>query len=256
MWVPYFAFGSDDHHADDEVEGQPAVTAIDMLRGALIVGAVALAIFTIAPGTDLAGERLFYAGNGQFVGNQLTLFWLLRLGFNVFFYATCVVTIAGLVIAARTTGTWLGLGVRKWLFVALCLVTGPLVVANMGFKDHWGRARPRDVIEFGGEKAFTPAFSPSNQCAYNCSFVSGEASSVFIVLFAAVFLFGSRSRKFVALAIMLGGLAGLTRMAQGGHFLSDVVYAGVLMAVTAGSVQLLFDTLEAERSNALEQGSA
>jgi lipid A 4'-phosphatase len=45
-------------------------------------------------------------------------------------------------------------------------------------------------------------------------------------------------------------------MAQGGHFLSDVVFAGVLMAITAGSIQLLFDTLEAERFKALEQGSA
>jgi lipid A 4'-phosphatase len=256
MWVPYFAFESDEHHPDDEIEGSPPVAAIDMLRAGLIVGAAALAVFTIAPGIDLAIERFFYAGNGQFVGNQLTLFWLLRLGFNVFFYATCVVTIVGLIIAARTASTWLGLGVRKWLFIALCLVTGPLVVANIGFKDHWGRARPRDVVEFGGEKAFTPAFPPSNQCKYNCSFVSGEASSIFIVLFAGVFLFGSHSRKFVALAIVLGGLAGLTRMAQGGHFLSDVVYAGVLMAVTAGSVQLLFDTLEAERPKALEQGSA
>lgn len=256
MWVPYFAFESDEHHEDDEAEGQPPVIAIDMLKGALAVGAIALAIFVVAPGIDLAVERLFYAGNGQFIGNQLTLFLLLRSGFNVFFYLTCVITLLGLIIAARTASTWLGLGFRKWLFLALCLIIGPLVVTNIGFKDHWGRARPRDVVEFGGEKAFTPAFPPSNQCKYNCSFVSGEASSIFIVLFAGAFLFRSRSRKFVALAIVLGGLAGLTRMAQGGHFLSDVLYAGVLMAITAGSVQLLFDTLESERFDAVEQGSA
>src|ERR1700749_1570250 len=133
MRVPYFAFGSDDHHADDELEGQSAVTPIDMLRRALMVGAVTLAVFTAAPGLDLTIERFFYAGNGQFAGNQLTLFWLLRLGFNVFFFATCVLTVIGLVVAARTAGTWLGLGVRKWLFIALCLITGPLVVANIGF---------------------------------------------------------------------------------------------------------------------------
>ena len=256
MWTPYFAFESDEHHDDDEAEGQPAVTAIGLLRGALTVGAISLAIFVFAPGIDLAVERLFYAGHGQFIGNQLTLFWLARQGFNVFFYLTCVITLLGLIIAARTASTWLGLGICKWLFVALCLITGPLVVANIGFKDHWGRARPRDVVEFGGGKAFTAAFPPSNQCEYNCSFVSGEASSVFIVLFAAALLSRSRSRKFVALAIVLGGLSGLTRMAQGGHFLSDVVFAGVLMAITAGSIQLLFDTLEAERFKALEQGSA
>jgi lipid A 4'-phosphatase len=256
MWTPHFAFESDEHHDDEEAEGRPAITAIDMLKGSLMVGAIALAIFVFAPGIDLAIGHLFYAGNRQFIGNQLALFWLARQGFNVFFYLTCVITLLGLIMAARTASTWLGLGVRKWLFVALCLITGPLVVANIGFKDHWGRARPRDVVEFGGGKAFTAAFPPSNQCEYNCSFVSGEASSVFIVLFAAALLFRSRSRKFVALAIVLGGLSGLTRMAQGGHFLSDIVFAGVLMAITAGAIQLLFDTLEAEPFKALEQGSA
>jgi lipid A 4'-phosphatase len=255
MWAPYFAFESDERRDNDEDEGQRGITALQMLRGALAVGAVALAVFVLVPGLDLAIERLFYAGNGQFVGNQFTLVSLVRLLFNVFFYLTCVITVVGLIIAASKAGPWLGLGVRNWLFVALCLIVGPLVVANIGLKDHWGRARPRDVVEFAGEKAFTAPFPPSRQCEYNCSFVSGEASSIFIVLFAAAFLFRSRSRNFVAAGIVLGGIAGLTRMAQGGHFLSDVIFAGVLMAATAGSVQLLFDTLEAERFKVVEQGT-
>ena len=181
------------------------------------------------------------------IGSRIELVSLIRFAFNVFFYLTCTITVVGLIMTARKNKPWLELTLGKWLFIALCLITGPLVVANICFKDHWGRARPRDVIEFAGSKAFTAPFPPSGQCDYNCSFVSGEASSIFIVLFAAALLSQYRSRDFVALGIVLGGLAGLMRMAQGGHFLSDVIFAGVLMAITAAGIRILFETLAAER---------
>jgi lipid A 4'-phosphatase len=247
MWAPKFAFDPNGRHEDDEEASvRPQVDAGRMLKGAVTVGGIALVVFLLVPGLDLAVARLFYVGNRQFIGSGGHFFPFLRTTFNVFFYSTCVLTVAGLVMAARKSQPWLDLSLRKWLFLALCLITGPLIVANLGLKDHWGRARPRDVIEFDGKKAFTPPFPPSTQCDYNCSFVSGEASSIFIVLFAAAFLFKSYSRNFVALGIVLGGLSGLTRMAQGGHFLSDVIFAGVFMAVTAASLQILFDALDEE----------
>ncbi|MBN9246425.1 MAG: phosphatase PAP2 family protein [Hyphomicrobium sp.] len=256
MSVPGLAFGMEERHENDVAEDKPVIDAIGLIKGAVAVGALSFAIFGLMPGIDLAAAHLFYAGNGQFVGNQLAAFGMLRLAFNVAFYVTCALTLVGLFITARSASDWLGIEKRKWLFLTLCLLTGPLVVANIGFKDHWGRARPREVVEFAGTKTFSPPFPPSSQCTYNCSFVSGEASSIFIVLFAAAMLFKSLSRNFVTSAIVLGGLAGLTRMAQGGHFLSDVIFAGVLMAITAGCLQLLFDTLEGERAGLVEPGSA
>jgi lipid A 4'-phosphatase len=74
--------------------------------------------------------------------------------------------------------------------------------------------------------------------------VSGEASSVYTVFFAGAFLLRRHSRKMIAGGIVLGSLAGLVRIAQGGHFLSDVIFAGILMALTAASLQLLFDTIQ------------
>jgi lipid A 4'-phosphatase len=257
MWAPKFAFDWHERIEDgDETATRPHVTANAMLRGALIVGALALVIFVSVPDIDLACARLFYLGNHHFIGYETDLVPLIRLAFNIFFYAICAITVAGLVMAARNSEPWLDLSFGRWLFVALCLITGPLVVANLGFKDHWGRARPRDVIEFDGSKAFSAPFPPSTQCDYNCSFVSGEASSIFIVLFAAALLFKSRSRNFVASGIVLGGLAGMMRMAQGGHFLSDVIFAGVLMAATAASIRIVFEMLEAERITTVERSAA
>jgi lipid A 4'-phosphatase len=37
----------------------------------------------------------------------------------------------------------------------------------------------------------------------------------------------------VAVGTVVGAAAGFVRIAQGGHFLSDVVFAGLLMALTA-----------------------
>jgi lipid A 4'-phosphatase len=248
MWAPSFAYDDDDRAGDDaDAQPQKPVTASEMLKGALAVGAACLVIFSLAPGLDLVFARLFYLGDGRFLGTELGLIPFLRQVFIVLFWTVCTVTVAGLIMSVRTASKWLELDFRKWLFVALCLITGPLVVANIGFKDHWGRARPRDVLEFAGAKIFSGPFPPAEQCVYNCSFVSGEASSVFIVLFAFAFLWKSRSRSIVTLGILFGGLAGLVRMAQGGHFLSDVIFAGVLMATTAAALKLLFDNLAVER---------
>ena len=244
-------------HEPDERRG---ISALGLLKIVLCTGISAFLLFRVFPDLDLQIARWFYSGDSQFIGNQMRVFAFSRQFFNILFYLICGVGALGLVVTARTARAWLGLGLSKWVFLALCLLVGPLVVTNIGLKDHWGRARPRDVIEFGGTKAFTPPFPPAEQCQYNCSFVSGEASSIFIVFFAAGFLFRSQARNIITLGIVLGSLAGLTRMAQGGHFLSDVAFAGIFMALTAGALQLLFDIIKsasrAELAEAAEKTSA
>lgn len=255
MWGPKYAFEPDVRTEEGEESTGSVVTPVMMLKGALAVGAAALVLFALFPGIDLEVTRVFYLGHGHFLGNEGLVFPVLRRAFNVFFYAICGLTVVGLIVSARTNGRWFDLCLRKWLFVGCCLLLGPLVVANIGLKDHWGRARPRNVIEFSGTKEFTPPFPPASQCDYNCSFVSGEASSMFIVFFAAAMVFAARSRSFAALGIALGGIAGLARIAQGGHFLSDVIFAGVFMAMTAAGIRLLFDVLEAGSAPRVEQSS-
>jgi len=117
---------------------------------------------------------------------------------------------------------------RFLLFTLAALAVGPGLVVNAGFKDHWGRARPRDVSEFSGEKSFTPALQPTDQCERNCSFVAGHPSVVF---WLAVLGFAAAARRrrnrIFATAAVLGLVAGFGRIVQGGHFLSDVVFSGI-----------------------------
>lgn len=121
------------------------------------------------------------------------------------------------------------------LFLVACFVAGPGLLSNVILKDHWGRARPREVVELGGQKQFTPPLVPSSACTNNCSFVSGEASAVFAMLFAAALVFTRRWRTLLALGVAAGLLTGLIRISMGGHFASDVLFAGGLMALVAAA---------------------
>jgi membrane-associated phospholipid phosphatase len=105
-------------------------------------------------------------------------------------------------------------------------------------KDHWGRARPAQTEAFGGSRHFTPAPFPAAECARNCSFVSGHAALGFsLVAFGFLLPPGPSRRSAIGAALAFGAVVGLVRIAQGAHFISDVVFAGLLVF---GTTDLLY----------------
>lgn len=152
-----------------------------------------------------------------------------------------LVTIATLVVATRlllAERKWFGFEQARCWFMLAVLVVGPGIVANLILKDNVGRARPRDVIEFGGTKAFTPPLVLSQECPRNCSFVSGEASSMFAAFFALALLLPQYRLGLLAAGLATGTLAGAIRILQGAHFLSDVLFAGLFMALTVSLLHI------------------
>lgn len=126
---------------------------------------------------------------------------------------------------------------KEVFFVIMCLWIGPGLVVNFVFKDHWGRPRPVMVQEFAGDSVFQKPFVISNQCGKNCSFVCGDASMGFWA-FAFMPLLATRRKKIIAFgtAIVAGGGLGLMRIAQGGHFFSDVVFCGIFVYICTWAV--------------------
>ncbi len=117
---------------------------------------------------------------------------------------------------------------KHGLFLILLLLLGPGLVVNVILKDNLGRARPREIKEFGGTYEYTEIWQ-KGKSGKNSSFPSGHASIAFYVL-GPWFLF-RKSQKNVALlflgsGISYGALIGVTRILQGGHYLSDVLWAG------------------------------
>jgi lipid A 4'-phosphatase len=118
---------------------------------------------------------------------------------------------------------------RAALFLIATLALGPGVLTNLVLKDHWGRARPIDVQQFGGAYRFTPGWDPRGDCPNNCSFIAGEPSGAFWTLAPAALAPPELRIVAYGAALAFGVGIGALRMAGGAHFFSDVVFAGVFI---------------------------
>ncbi len=127
---------------------------------------------------------------------------------------------------------------RSGYFLIIVLLLGPGLVVNTAFKSHYGRPRPRQVREFGGTRTFQPWYCPTSDPGAH-SFPSGHASMGFYWLAPAILCWRSRRKwawVLVGLALVHGGTVGFVRMAQGGHWLSDVLWSAGFVYFTALAV--------------------
>ncbi len=189
-----------------------------------------LGLFIYYPKIDIEVSRFFYSYEAKlFYLKEHPLFKFIHSGFP-----EILVGIATAVLIIWLTGEAKG---KQWIwgidrkvgsYVVGSLALGPGIIVNGIFKSLWGRARPIQIAEFGGDKIFTPPMVITNQCNWNCSFMSGHASVGFWVTCFAFMVKGKARPYAIAAAIILGCVFSLSRIAQGGHFLSDVIYAGVV----------------------------
>lgn len=228
-----------------------------LVWGALIVGALAGILFFAFPQIDLETSGYFYRGGGVFSGKgggifsggpPQTISDYLRTFLYFSFIGVCVLNVVGLIASLVLKRDVFGLGTVKWLFLATCLAIGPGIVGNTILKDHWGRARPVHLTEFGGSKTYSLPLIPSDQCRRNCSFVAGEPSMMYAAFFAAAFIFPGMGRKLIMAGVAFGLFSGLIRISQGAHFLSDVIFAGVTMALTVAGIYLVFRAFARKRA--------
>jgi membrane-associated phospholipid phosphatase len=186
----------------------------------------ALALFRLWPGLDLGVSAAAFDADGprRFpFGEAAPVQWLYL---AVPWLGRCAL-LAALVLAWRsgTPPRWR----RRAQALLLALVLGLWGVVNIGLKDHWGRPRPTEVSAFGGPHPFQPAGRISAYCDTNCAFVSGHAATGFTLM--AVGLLGAPAtrRRWGWIGLVAGVLIGTGRVLQGGHFLSDIVFAGLAM---------------------------
>ena len=206
-------------------------TVAAMIFALLLFGVV----FTVFPGLDLWISGLFYdPQQGFWIGASRPVQVLRKFvwRFNDSLALIALLVLVGNVIfrPARTVS-------NRWLsFLVTSYVLGPGLLVNVLLKENWGRARPIQVSEFGGALEFTPALEISDQCAANCSFVSGEASAaVTMMLVLGLVLVprlprGSGLFAIGLLSVVAIGSGGL-RVAFGAHFLSDVLFGAVLVSL-------------------------
>ncbi len=202
--------------------------------------ACAVAAFAIAPQIDLEVSAWFY--------DPRTGFWMARLAWLESFRQLVwnlsimmfVLSLAGLGFAWAKKPL-LSLGARDWGYVSALFLLGPVLLVNIILKQHWGRARPADVTQFGGAHDFTPPWQPADQCVSNCSFVSGEVSGAVVLAVALMMLrpvvaqyFPRWGRKiWTMLSLSLPLAIMVQRVVTGRHFLSDTLFAALFMLALA-----------------------
>lgn len=184
-------------------------------------------LFLAAPGIDLVVSSWFYRPGAGFPLGNTTWAQLFYVGSPLLVRAWIVILSA--MAIASLWQRFRGLR-RPALFLLAVIAVGPGLMVTV-LKDHWDRARPSQIVEFGGDRHFTPAWVISDQCDDNCSFVSGHASGAFSLM--ALAWVAKRRRFWLMAGTLWGAHMGLVRIAQGGHFLSDVVFAGFIVYFSA-----------------------
>jgi lipid A 4'-phosphatase len=206
-----------------------ASTLRGALAGILAAGLATAVAFGFFPHLDLAIAALFY--------DPLHHDWPASHSALLAFHRNLSAYVAGILVIIAIAARVIGAVRRRDLaliprraadFLIGSLLLGPCLLVNVLLKPEWGRPRPAEVTDFGGKLPFVPWWDPYGQCSSNCSFVSGETSFAFWLI-AWAFVVPRRYRPAaIAVALINCLVMSLGRMATGGHFTSDVLFAAVL----------------------------
>jgi len=197
--------------------------------------------FLAFPGTDFRASGLFYFESGGFAAqNEPFLRDVRHLG-PFLVRVTAVVCAGVLLLKLLVPGRPPLLPLRQPVFLLTTLILGPGLLVNTILKDNWGRPRPRNVEEFGGDLPYQPVWKMTDHCDSNCSFVSGEASAGMWLVSVAFLLPRSWRKAALAFLLPLCVILSVNRVAFGGHFLSDTLLSwGLTLLLILAVFRLLY----------------
>jgi lipid A 4'-phosphatase len=197
---------------------------------ALAIGLVVGVVFAVNPELDLRISAPFYniviGGNKFGLRIYQPLMLVHDLGLWLVTGLTTFVVLA-LVIKVIQKQNRILISTRAIVFLLTTLALGPGLLVNVALKQHWGRPRPIDVTQFGGDEHFVAWWDPRGDCPNNCSFVSGDVSSAFWTFAPAALVPPQWRALAYAGALVFGIGMGALRVMAGGHFFTDVTFAGV-----------------------------
>jgi len=197
-------------------------------------------ILVIFPSFDIQISELFYSKEFGFKYEEqyaVVLFYKAVPILTKTFVLVCTLYLLYILIKFKN----LKKALSSWaFFLIISSIIAPGITVNSLLKDNFGRARPREIVEFGGTKEFSRAFAISDQCPKNCSFSSGHAAmgySFSSIAYVAGSLYFAR---IYITSIFFGSIVGLSRIMMGGHFASDVIISAFLVLLLNHLIYLLW----------------
>ena len=125
-------------------------------------------IYSLVPDLDVTISKFFYS-NDRFLSEDLTVIKKIRTTLKYIMIFIPFISLIILVILFTILKKNMYKNkykIRRFFFVFLGFLIGPLIgcglIANLYFKDTWGRARPVQIIEFNGDKKYSPPFKISD----------------------------------------------------------------------------------------------
>ncbi|MDC2978841.1 phosphatase PAP2 family protein [Pelagibacteraceae bacterium] len=185
---------------------------------------------TAAPSLDLYVSFLFYKGASQFELQSLDLTSILfrDILLPLILIYILILPIVGRFFKIDRIFYNYQFSIKEIVLLWISQIISVLIFVNLVLKNFWGRARPNDVVELGGKESFSPWFEISNACETNCSFVSGDASVGFSVIILYLI---TKKIIFLYASFVAGFILGVIRIMAGGHFLSDIFFAGFFIVI-------------------------
>ena len=212
------------------------MTFIDTHKRWIYPTLIVLFLAPFTPYLDLEFENYFYSiGNdpiSHFVSNPLT----------DFVYDFLPLPIMGFLILCGLLFLLSFFALKPlrnpMMVIMLTTILGSGLLVHVAAKEVWGRPRPKQVENYGGNQPYRPIWKPEyNPPEPSKSFSCGHCTLGFV--FFSLYLVGIRIRSRylqilgLTLALFLGFLFGFVRMAQGAHFFSDVIFSAYFMWIAA-----------------------
>ena len=194
----------------------------------VIVFLISVLYISIGSSIDIYISDLFYEGNQKFFIESFNLTSIItrKLFLPLLVIYIFICPVISLYIPIKNIFFGFKFILKDIVFIFSSVFFNLIIIINVLLKGFWGRARPNDIMEFGGKDSFSAWFEYSNACNTNCSFVSGDASVGFSLI---VLYFITKNKLFFWLSLLSGIILGTVRILEGGHFLSDVLISGLII---------------------------
>lgn len=224
--------------------GQGVVIAgrrVDPILAAFIAILVVSAVFLVVPPLDIWVSGLFYDPKIGFPASHIPILVALRQLNDIVVIVVVVVLAISLIAKLVAPDRPSFVAPAASLFLLSSLVLGPGLIVNAILKNFSGRPRPVTVDVFGGDLPFVQVWHFTRECARNCSFVAGEASSSIWLVAVALILPAQYRWGALRWALIFAAAISVNRIAFGGHFLSDVLLSwGITLLVIAVCYRLIY----------------
>ncbi|NRB11077.1 MAG: phosphatase PAP2 family protein [Rickettsiaceae bacterium] len=210
----------------------------------LVSTALLSIILVVFPQFDITISNIFYSKKQGFIYRDnivvIAFFKSIPLLTKTFSFI-CVCYLAFMVFKHHNIKKIIS---SAFLYLLITVAIGPGITVNYALKENFGRARPKTITEFNGNKEFSRAFAISDQCSHNCSFSSGHAAMGYYFTAISYVTSAIYFQRIYLAGIFFGSLVGLSRIIMGGHFLSDVVVSCFIILLVNHLTYILWQKIK------------